>query len=259
MVISKLKSWIARLLGFDEQSKKKLFIRLGVLSGVFTLLIILARSWNSGQVVQEITVEGNKNISVGEITDIVKNYALNRSKSDIDMAGIKRLLESNPYILSAAVKDDGVKELRLVIKEREPVAMVQNREGELSLVGNDGNIMPYRLLGGISNLPMISGANCYNRMDTSAIRGAVKIVEELNLESSKPLDNLVSEICFDWSTRSYTLLTTCEGVKVHVGRAEDLSSKLGSLKRFWLDGFKMLNDLGKTNIDVRWAERVIIS
>ncbi|MGC0372050.1 MAG: hypothetical protein DGJ47_000755 [Rickettsiaceae bacterium] len=137
-----------------------------------------------GLILENLTIEGDKNISTQEIVDIL-NTDYGASILSIDLNQLKQNLEEHQWVHKAVIERSLPSSLYIAIIEREPIAVWQFKKklylidndgvrialydhkyaGEfLQVIGEDANIYAYSLLEDLKQCPEIS------KKITSAIR-----------------------------------------------------------------------------------------
>lgn len=247
---------ILNKIGNKPISKPKLLIRLAFILIGFVGLIVAAQAWNSTQPIKEVVITGNTLIPCSEISKSIADTIINIPKNQIKYDVVKRNIASNPFISETYIKE-GIHTLDIEVKERLPIALIKDEIGELCYVDCDAALLPYRLFKEHSDLPIISGVYNGLKVDSSALRGAIILINETKNQENQFLAKLISEIIYDRNLKEYIIYTSDSGLKIYIGSNSDLSDKLYKLESFWQTKLIGKNTTNLAYIDLRWNSQVI--
>ncbi len=165
---------------------------------------------------------------------------------------VERMIEENPWVLSAAVKRRLPGTVKIVIKERRPVAIVQMRD--LFVMDSEGTVFKKLDSGERLDLPLVTGLSKEMVENEGALMSSfMRLFTLLEERKGFNLDN-VSEIHCD-ATYGFTLHTLGSGLKVELGSSRfeaglRLFDRVRSMKKETLRG--------AVAVDVRRAGEALV-
>lgn len=169
-----------------------------------------------------------------------------------------RVLEE-PNILTARVSRELPRTLKIQVKERQPIALINH--GKISCVDAEGFIMdlPSKSLG--SALPILSGFTAEDEITVNAKTTNVKINNMLTVlreirQSEAFLVPQISELVSN-GKNEYILYTAESATRIYLGE-DDFIEKVHLLEAFWatLQDRRDWNDF--EYIDLRYHKQVIV-
>lgn len=244
-----------------KPAKKRymLFIKLVLSFIVISVIIIYAKNWDSSQKINKIKVTGTNLIDSGEITNLIQRNVINQPKGSIDFSDIKRVIDSHPMVASSSIVQTSFGDLDIIIHEKIPLALVRDYDNGFSYVDCTGNIIKFKLLPELSNLPLITCANNKNKINKTALEEALHILSEINNNHDcKNFSPFLSEIKYNPINKSYMLLIA-KNLNINFGRNCQVVEKLGKLNRFLKYNTDYIKDPKNRIIDLRWENQLIIS
>lgn len=221
--------------------------------GVF--IIAVALLWRSKHTVSEIILSGNSYISREEILgclDTLVGDSIRLSKTKL--SDIRERLRTHPYISDAIVTRSGVRDIRIDVLERMPLAMIVSDDGTQWLVDADSVIMPYRIIPANADVPVVFGV-VSNTIDSAQLHSIVYILRRLKVENPMMYAD-ISEV--HHVAKHNIMLTTAVGeTSIMLGKVDDIDDKLERLTSFYVMNGSSFNSKNIAMLDVRWSERII--
>jgi cell division septal protein FtsQ len=206
-------------------------------------------------VVRDVKVEGNRGISdlrIVELSGVEKGQDL----FEVDLGRVRQALMLEPRIARAEVSRLGLWGVRLRVTERRGVLAVPH--GEPWEIDSSGVIMAPLTGGGLSDLPLLTGA-ALERQDEGTVVRTVEVERGLEwaVTLAAPEHGLgagVSEI--DVSDHETTTLVLMDGVRVRAGARPSGLREMAALRAVLLD----LKQRGTTadEVDLRFDNQVIV-
>ncbi|MGA2296142.1 MAG: FtsQ-type POTRA domain-containing protein [FCB group bacterium] len=241
-----------------KSKKSRLFIQLLLLLVALSSLVLLSSKWDSKQPVTNIKIIGNKIITEKEIKEKIFDVQNNNTLQNPNLSEILKKVSSIPFIKSAYIYRKNSNEIDIEIKERTPIAIIVNTQGELALVDDNCNILPYRIYSDFPDLPLLRGLNPGGKIDDFYLNEAIKIIEILKNNKNRILDSFISEIIFDSENKSFKILASDFGLDVYLGDPYLINEKIENLLSWWQDNFTK-DELSKIQyIDLRWTDQVVV-
>ena len=105
--------------------------------------------------VQEIIIENNSFVQSKEIKQKL-SFLYDENLLFLNIRNIEASLKKISFIDSFIVKKIYPYKLKLIIKEKKPIAILNNKKGKFYIIKN-GDIIKYRNLGPYKNLPTVFG------------------------------------------------------------------------------------------------------
>jgi cell division protein FtsQ len=235
-------------------------LKFGFLGLVFLAigLVVSANLWKSNLKVKRVTIEGNRIVETAEITQLIK-VPKNSQLQDVDLMAVRRDILSHHFIKDAVVERDLPATLRVTIKERVPLAIINS--SEILYLDEDGVVLPHSISKQLFDLPVLTGMpdgislTPGSKISHSDIQEALKILASSRLVS-KDLYHLISEVRL--RNGGDVILYAAEwGVPIIFGHGE-IASKLVRLETFWND---VVRERGSDNlqyVDLRFDDQVVV-
>lgn len=220
---------------------------------VVAVLTYTSQKWQSEQKITNISIEGSNILSESDILIMLKDSVLGKVYADIDIESIDRILQENPYIIKSRITTDAKGKLKVEVTERKPVAVLIKHDGSLAYSDETGFTFPYVPLETTDNIPIIGNLYFNGRLNSKALKSALKIVSEMAHEG---YDIIISRInhksgdCFETITSDY-------GVKLIIDASHSLDEQLKKYKRFTSSNERTLMLAEVKYLDLRWTNRLV--
>ena len=220
-------------------------------------IAVFAVNWSKEQHIESVTVSGSKLISSNEIQLELSDTLINHKRGLIKLQNIQKLLKQNPYIRETYITHNNLNELQVELKERIPSAILELENGELAVLDEELAVLPYKLFEDFPDLPIIKGIFDKGQIDSASINGAVTILNQVSLVNANSLYSNISEIIYKKSSNTYELITAIEGIKVILGKLEDIELKIDKLDAYLKES--LINpDMKRVKyLDLRWGNHII--
>lgn len=237
-----------------QNRKVRLYLFLSFSIMTFTVLIVCAYRWRSEKKVQSLAVEGNFFIPQGEIKDSLSESLLN---SDEVLSSVKSRVKENPFVQATYISHSQPEVLNIEIKEKRPVAITIDDYGTPGFIDNYGETLPYKNYEQLMNLPIVRGMYNLSQVDSSALKGFLSILAEIE-KRDKFLKDIISEIIYDKKGKTFSMLTDDMCKKVLFGDLSSIDLKILKLSSFIKSVYYEI-DLTKIDyIDLRWGRSVVL-
>ena len=215
-----------------------------------------AQLWKQELRVSRVRVEGARMVTEREILALA-GVPRNEKLFGVDLTAVRKRVEGNPFVRSAAVNLDTPDGITITVDERVPVAALA--VDRLLYLDADGVVLP-PAAGGILDLPVVTGrvhtGACEPgaRLESDDVREAIEILTTAR-KIGDDLYHLISEIhCEDG--KDIVLMTTEAGVPVVFGHGET-AMKLLTLDAFWKNVVAERGAAELTTLDLRFADQAI--
>jgi cell division protein FtsQ len=238
-----------------NRSLKFGFLGLGLLA---LGLIVAANYWKSDLKVRRVTIEGNRIVETAELTQLIK-VPKNTQLQDIDLMAVRRDLMSHHFIKDAVVERDLPATLKVTVKERVPLAIINS--AEILYLDDDGVVLPHSSSKQLFDLPVLTGlqegiaVTPGMTLKSADVQEALKILACTKLVN-KDLYHLISEVRLR-NGGDIVLYASEWGVPIIFGRG-DIPGKLVRLEAFWND---VVRESGSNNlqyVDLRFDDQVVV-
>ena len=227
-----------------------LFLALG--------LVVSANLWKSNLRVRRVTIEGNRIVETAEITQLIK-VPKNAQLQDVDLMAVRHDILSHHFIKDAVVERDLPATLKVTVKERVPLAIINS--SEILYLDEDGVVLPHSISKQLFDLPVLTGmpegmaltpGTMINHPD---IQEALQILTDSKLVS-KDLYHLISEVRLR-NGGDIVLYATEWGVPIIFGHGE-IASKLVRLESFWNSAVRERGSDNLQYVDLRFEDQVVV-
>jgi len=238
-------------------SRKLKFGFLGLL--VLALgLVVSANLWKSNLRVRRVTIEGNRIVETAEITQLIK-VPKNAQLQDVDLMAVRRDILSHHFIKDAVVERDLPATLKVTVKERIPLAIINS--SEILYLDEDGVVLPHSISKQLFDLPVLTGMPEGMALTPGTmikhpdIQEALQILADSKLVS-KDLYHLISEVRLR-NGGDIVLYAAEWGVPIIFGRGE-IASKLVRLEAFWNSAVRERGSDNLQYVDLRYDDQVVV-
>jgi cell division septal protein FtsQ len=179
---------------------------------------------------RDVDVRGNTLLSADEVETMVRPLAESQGVFKADLEQIRQKLESYPLIRKAEVARLLPDRLRVVIVERQPVALARRSDGSLVCADDEGVMFgDNSLWRGRTPPPLISGliedGDRAGEINRQWVMTYKRLLAELD-QGDPPLSSRIDEVHFD-EDRGVSLTLADSRVAVLVG-AEDFRTRLNA-------------------------------
>ena len=221
-------------------------------------LIVSANLWKSNLKVRRVTIEGNRIVETAEITQLIK-VLKNAQLQDVDLMAVRHDILSHHFIKDAVVERDLPATLKVTVKERIPLAIING--SEILYLDEDGVVLPHSISKQLFDLPVLTGMPEGMALTPGTmikhpdIHEALQILADSKLVS-KDLYHLISEVRLR-NGGDIVLYAAEWGVPIIFGRGE-IASKLVRLEAFWNS---VVRERGSDNlqyVDLRFDDQVVV-
>jgi len=221
-------------------------------------LIVSANLWKSNLKVRRVTIEGNRIVETAEITQLIK-VLKNAQLQDVDLMAVRHDILSHHFIKDAVVERDLPATLKVTVKERIPLAIING--SEILYLDEDGVVLPHSISKQLFDLPVLTGMPEGMALAPGTmikhpdIHEALQILADSKLVS-KDLYHLISEVRLR-NGGDIVLYAAEWGVPIIFGRGE-IASKLVRLEAFWNS---VVRERGSDNlqyVDLRFDDQVVV-
>ncbi len=241
-----------------RESKKAELLGFVLLAAGVMIVAAGAYGWQKELTVETIAVDGNRIVTVDEITAL-SGVTPGSKLGGIALTAIRERLLRNAFIKNAVVRREFPSQIAVTVEERTPVAFLGT--GELLTCDADGIVLPHIVSGEVANLPLISGLRSDARFETGKKLDDSTAAEALGILRAAaaidpPMAQMISEIR-PAADGGMMLITADGGVPVAIGRGR-IAEKLVKLASFWKQ--VVLPETGRRpeSVDVRYQDQVIV-
>lgn len=236
--------------------KKKILLG-GLIFGIVGL-VVWSNVWKSNLTVSKVTVEGNRIVEANEILQLAQ-VKPGTPMYDLDLAAIRRNVVSNFFIKDAVVERDLPSTIRITVRERSPIAMI-NR-ADILYIDEEGVVLPHSISKETFDLPILSGLSSAAALKVGVTIRDADVREALTILSvskliSKELYHLISEVCLR-NGGDIVLYAAEWGVPIIMGRG-DIACKLVRLETFWNDVVRQRGSQALQYVDLRYEDQVVV-
>jgi hypothetical protein len=224
---------------------------------LFGTIAYLSGNWIETTRISKVSVAGANLIPPKEIIESVGQSVLNLEKKEIDLNKVRNLTISHPYISECFAEYKGKGILQLDIVERIPAAIILLDNGNIEYIDRTASILPYRHFSNIENLPVISGISQNGRIDIMTLRKISGLLRSEEFNKNKILNNSISEINFNSSDRTITMVCAYGKLSIIFGKIEEIDEKFHKLSGFINRFFNITGYNNFKYIDLRWNDRIV--
>ncbi len=221
----------------EKQLRKKknmaLFVKIfGNLAIVLAMLVAVGVALYFGFLLSDIVVMGNDAFSTDYIVQ-QSGLKLGTHMLLVDLDGAKEKISENPYLQVDSVTYIFPSRVRIIVSERKEVAGIIGLDSTV-IIDKNGYVLSMTAGTDISDLIQVTGVSMTgyelgqrlgegNDFSTATLVQLIAVLEQYSLTSS------IKSI--DLTTPLAITMNASNGLKIHVGQATDLESKMDVLSR----------------------------
>jgi hypothetical protein len=247
-----------RIVGAIFDKKNRLFLYLIFVLFFIGFLSVFANKWTSSQKIEKIIIYGNTFIPTSEIFSCIDSTVTGQLTENNDFIDLKDITIKHPFIYKSYIMHKNPSIIEIEVKERIPVALLIKNDGNLCYADSTACLLPYRLSLKFGEFPLIRGIFSESSVDSTALAGAILIVNQLNESKNGNLLQLVSEIDYNRITKLFSIYTSDNEYCIYFGKAEEVSDKIELLSDFFATKLPSVDIKNLQYIDVRWRDRVVL-
>jgi cell division protein FtsQ len=221
-------------------------------------LVVFANLWKSNLKVKRVTIEGNRIVETAEITQLIK-VPKNTQLQDVDLMAVRRDILSHHFIKDAVVERDLPATLKVTIKERVPLAIINTTE--ILYLDEDGVVLPHSMSKQLFDLPVLTGMPEGISLTPGTLIKHPDIQEALQILATsrlvnKELYHMISEVRLR-NGGDIVLYAAEWGVPIIFGRGE-IANKLVRLESFWNSAVRERGFDNLQYVDLRFDDQVVV-
>jgi len=218
-----------------------------------------AFKWNARQSVDNVSLKGTTYITSDEIKLLYQSDTTSKQQS-FDLAQTRDLVLKHPFVRNASIEHINSRNVAITITERKPIAVILNSNGTLKYVDDENVILPYRVINGMADLPLLRGItlNSTDIIDTVQLQQCVEILRLLSGDTLRNVGSDISEVIYNRQNNTVRLKTSESNAVILLGSVETAKSNLNKLSYVYDYCTKQNNTRIQGIIDLRWKDKVII-
>lgn len=247
---------------FDQQPSKygrRVYVYFGILLIVLLSLFWVKMQWQEHVPVKQVAVEGTNILSRDEIVRLM-NLPPRVSMYELDLTSIQKNILANAFVKRAVIQRDAPSQLRVIIEERIPAALLAANESYY--IDDEGSVLPYRVSAETYDIPIISGLDSLSRLAPgrkiidSDVQEALDIITAARA-TSEEMFHAISEIHL---RKGHDIICYWfdSGIPIIVGRG-NVAEKIVKLDAFREKFLKNNNTSDIQYIDIRYDDQVVVS
>ncbi len=221
-------------------------------------LVVSANLWKSNLKVKRVTIEGNRIVETAEIMQLIK-VQKNSQLQEIDLMAVRRDILSHHFIKDAVVERDLPATLKVTVKERVPLAIINSTE--ILYLDEDGVVLPHSMSKQLFDLPVLTGMPDGISLTPGTMIKHPDIQEALQILATsrlvnKELYHVISEVRLR-NGGDIVLYAAEWGVPIIFGRGE-IAGKLVRLESFWNSIVRERGSDSLQYVDLRFDDQVVV-
>ncbi len=238
-------------------SPKLKFGFVGLLLGV-TGLVVASNLWKSELRVRRVAVEGNRIVETPEILQLVK-IAKDAQLHEVDLMAVRKNVLSHYFIKDAVVERDLPATIKITVKERAPLAIVNAQE--VLYLDEDGVVLPHSISKALFDLPILSGVPGTITLKPGMTLKNADVQEALEILATskllgKELYYMISEVRLR-DGGDIVLYAAEWGVPIIMGKG-NIPNKLVRLETFWREVVRQQGSERLQYVDLRFDDQIVV-
>lgn len=239
---------------------------LGIGAGV-TLLLIGAVAKERENVCKDLVIEFDKKaqFQMVEKNEVIyslwpkakNNYPVGKAISSIDLYGLEKQLEKNPWVSDADLYVDQLKKLHLKINQRNPVARIFTPDGNSFFIDKEFAVLPIKP-GSSIPLPVFTNfpnnGRLWNANDTMLMKRIVALADFIQNDSLWMAQ--IEQVNIN-ANGAFEVLTQMGDQSVNLGLRSDWGRLFLKLKKL----YQKINEEGNwakySSIDLQYKDQVV--
>ncbi|HRP02539.1 MAG TPA: FtsQ-type POTRA domain-containing protein [Candidatus Kapabacteria bacterium] len=231
-----------------------LLIIMAMILIIIAFLYIASTKWSDNTIVTEVTVKGNNFVKEQEIVNIIKGYVINQPKKYIKLDSVSKLILKNNYILTANANYGLNGELQIEVAEREPIAYVVDKSGDLKIVDKYSFIFENYSVPKNLNLPIIY-LNKEN-YDKYSLRNTLEFISVLSTKEQS-FNDYIMDFTTDDDSRVIRATGKLYNLKLLFSSLVEPEKQFNKLVYF-IGNYEFTNANQLSYLDLRWEQKVLI-
>lgn len=237
---------------------RRVYVYFGILLIVLLSIFFVKAQWQHHVLVTQVAVEGTNILSREEIVRLM-NLPPRVSMYELDLTSIQKNILANAFVKRAVVKRDAPSQLRVIIEERIPAALLAANESYY--IDDEGIVLPYRVSAETYDIPIISGIDSLSQIVTgrkiinSDVQEALDIIAAARV-TSEEMFHAISEIRLR-NGHDIICYWFESGIPIIVGRG-NVAEKIVKLDAFREKFLKNNNTSDIQYIDIRYDGQVVV-
>jgi cell division protein FtsQ len=221
------------------------------------LLVVGANVWKTSLKVRRVEVQGNRLVGTNEVLQLAQ-ISTGTPLYNADLSVIQRNVSSHHYVKDVVVERDLPGTVRVVVRERVPIAIVTR--SETVYLDEDGVVLPRTIAKTLFDLPVISGVPAALSMPLGSRTKQEDVAEALEILSalrllSRELSHNISEVRLR-DGHDLVLFAAEGGIPIIFGRGET-AQKLVRLENFWNTIVRTRGPQHLQYVDLRYEDQVV--
>ena len=238
-------------------SPKLKFGFVGLLLGV-TGLVVASNLWKSELRVRRVAVEGNRIVETPEILQLVK-IVKDAQLHEVDLMAVRKNVLSHYFIKDAVVERDLPATIKITVKERAPLAIVNAQE--VLYLDEDGVVLPHSISKALFDLPILSGVPGTITLKPGMTLKNADVQEALEILATskllgKELYYMISEVRLR-DGGDIVLYAAEWGVPIIMGKG-NIPNKLVRLETFWREVVRQQGSERLQYVDLRFDDQIVV-
>lgn len=238
-------------------SPKLKFGFIGLLLGV-TGLVVASNLWKSELTVRRVAVKGNRIVETPEILQLVK-IAKDAQLHEVDLMAVRKNVLSHYFIKDAVVERDLPATIKITVKERAPLAIVNAQE--VLYLDEDGVVLPHSISKALFDLPILSGVPGTITLKPGMTLKNADVQEALEILATskllgKELYYMISEVRLR-DGGDIVLYAAEWGVPIIMGKG-NIPNKLVRLETFWREVVRQQGSERLQYVDLRFDDQIVV-
>ncbi len=227
----------------------------------FIVLAVFTTEWKDSLKIRRYDVTGTKIVSKQEIMTIAKaGVTKDALMYATGIGAIQEKIAAQPFVRFVTVTREMPDILHIQIAEREPFASLNNGR-QMFYIDQDGVLLPYIQSAIKLDLPIISGVNSIDHVQTGEVVSSNEIYSAIEiLKTAQAIDSslyrFISEVNMNRGD-DVTLYSVDVGVPIILGRG-NVAKKLITFQSFWNTILKSQDQKKLRSVDLRFDEQVVV-
>jgi len=238
---------------------KSALVLILLLAATLVGLSLYAQKWKKTVWVRQVVISGNRLLSSEELMKKAEGL-VGRSLESVDSAGLAGRYAALPYVRNARVARELNGVVRIVLKERVPLARITDGR-KVQVIDTEGYILPYRELpSSASSLPPVSGVRTRRSGPGRAEQAEEKQFEILKgiveaVSASEYASLLIRGVSLQGGNKTY-FTAAGSPTRFIVGNDGNYKEKLKKFEIFWQKVVAKKGLDSYATVDLRFDERV---
>lgn len=253
-IYTRLKRWLGYI-ELENLSTGKL-VMIMLIPIVIILGVSLLANIRIGSVhISSVVIRGNVLLNDSLVQSMLPANIVGSRVADINPEKLENELTALSAVKNSFIETSIDGKLKIDLFERKPIAIVNDNNGELEFIDNEGIIFNFSDKENYRNLPVLQAEGISG--DSVILKEASMIIENFGTFDNGSLLPYLSQLVYSRRTGIFEFITNDNGKRIILGRQGNIAEKLGKFMKFKESELNRTESDKISFVDLRWQGKII--